>query len=429
MGAGRRGRQGDTVALEWPDKRGVREGERCGTGRYAMRGIRPWNWRRLLLWRRTAQIFLAEQKQMTTIPAPTTLRRGSLRLKSIAALLIGLAATSTVYAGIPRFAPSSLNFGIVPVGGSATIAVNLDLASGSDTLRSLGINGFVDMTWATTYSDFQLNLGTCNPAGPTGSLLAPGTSCQFTLTYTPTTADGVNAFVTATDWWDGHWGNMTVTAGALTLKPVTLPAPQVGTAYSQTLTGAGGTLPYGYSVTAGALPAGLSLAPTGVVSGVPSAAGPASFTITITDGVGGTVAKAYNLTVAARPLPIGAVDSYATAFNTALTIAAPGLLGNDSSPLALPLTALLVSGPANGALGLNADGSFTYAPNAGFSGIDTFTYSAFDGYGTPPITVSITVRAGPVTPASIPTLSEWGLIGLSSVLAMFGIVRMLRRQV
>lgn len=376
---------------------------------------------------RIAQIFLAAKKQIATIAAPTTLRRGSLRLKPIAVLLIGLAANITAYAGTPRFAPSSLNFGVVPVGSSATLIVNLDLISGSDRLRSLGINGFVDMTWATTYSDFQLNLGTCNPAGPSGTPLASGTSCQFTLTYTPTTADGVNAVVTATDWWDGHWGNMAVTAGPLTLKPVTLPAPQVGTAYSQTLSGAGGTLPYGYSVTAGALPAGLSLAPTGVVSGMPSTAGPASFTITITDGVGGTVAQTYNLTVAARPLPIGAVDSYATAFNTALTIAAPGLLSNDSSPLALPLTASLVSGPANGTLVLNADGSFTYAPNPGFSGIDTFTYSAFDGYGTPPITVSISVGAGPVAPASIPTLSELALIGLSSLVALLGIARMRRR--
>ena len=381
------------------------------------------------LGQRTAQIFLVEKKRMATITASITLGRRVLRLKVIAILLAGLVTISAAHAGDPRFTPSFLNFGIVPVGSSSTLTVNLDLASGSDTLRSLGINGFVDMTWATTYSYFQLNLGACNPAGPGGTYLAPGTSCQFTLTYTPTTADGVNAFVTATDWWDGHWGNMAVTAGPLTLKPVTLPAPQVGTAYSQTLSGAGGTLPYGYSVTAGALPAGLSLAPTGVVSGMPSAAGPASFTITITDGVGGTVAQTYNLTVAPRPLPIGAVDSYATAFNTALTIAAPGLLGNDSSPLALPLTASLVSGPANGTLVLNADGGFAYAPNPGFSGIDTFTYSAFDGYGTPPISVSISVGAGPVAPASIPTLSEWGLIGLSSLVAMFGIARMRRRQV
>ena len=156
------------------------------------------------LGQRTAQIFLVEKKRMATITASITLGRRVLRLKVIAILLAGLVTISAAHAGDPRFTPSFLNFGIVPVGSSSTLTVNLDLASGSDTLRSLGINGFVDMTWATTYSDFQLNLGTCNPAGPGGTYLAPGTSCQFTLTYTPTTADGVNAFVTATDWWDGH---------------------------------------------------------------------------------------------------------------------------------------------------------------------------------------------------------------------------------
>ena len=36
------------------------------------------------------------------------------------------------------------------------------------------------------------------------------------------------------------------------------------------------------------------------------------------------------------------------------------------------------SNPANGTVSLSADGSFTYTPNAGFSGIDTFTYVASD---------------------------------------------------
>ena len=46
-----------------------------------------------------------------------------------------------------------------------------------------------------------------------------------------------------------------------------------------------------------------------------------------------------------------------------------------------PLTAVLVSGPAHGALtsALASDGSFTYKPDAGFFGQDTFTYRAFDG--------------------------------------------------
>ena len=57
-----------------------------------------------------------------------------------------------------------------------------------------------------------------------------------------------------------------------------------------------------------------------------------------------------------------------------------GVLANDSDVENNPLTAVLVTGPSNAAsFTLNADGSFTYAPVADFSGTDTFTYRANDG--------------------------------------------------
>lgn len=56
-----------------------------------------------------------------------------------------------------------------------------------------------------------------------------------------------------------------------------------------------------------------------------------------------------------------------------------GVLGNDSDPNGDPLTALLVTGSANGNLILAANGSFTYTPSANFTGVDTFTYKANDG--------------------------------------------------
>ena len=53
------------------------------------------------------------------------------------------------------------------------------------------------------------------------------------------------------------------------------------------------------------------------------------------------------------------------------------------------------SSPAHGNLTLNADGSFTYAPNANFNGQDSFTYNATDGNGGyAAATVTITIREG-----------------------------------
>src|SRR5262249_55247264 len=71
-------------------------------------------------------------------------------------------------------------------------------------------------------------------------------------------------------------------------------------------------------------------------------------------------------------------------------VAAPGVLGNDSDVDGDALRAALVSGPAHGALTLNADGSFTYTPAAGFRGTDSFTYRASDGSAEDLATVTIT---------------------------------------
>ena len=56
-----------------------------------------------------------------------------------------------------------------------------------------------------------------------------------------------------------------------------------------------------------------------------------------------------------------------------------GVLGNDSDPDGDTLNAKLLASTAHGTLSLNPDGSFSYAPQAGFNGVDTFTYQANDG--------------------------------------------------
>ena len=102
--------------------------------------------------------------------------------------------------------------------------------------------------------------------------------------------------------------------------------------------------------------------------------------------------------------PIAVDDAY----TTPVVVPAPGVLGNDSDPDADPLTAAVASGPANGTLMLNGDGSFTYTPDPGFVGTDRFTYTASDGEATSnPATVTISVVAGsPMTPSAPTTTTR-----------------------
>jgi pentapeptide MXKDX repeat protein len=74
-----------------------------------------------------------------------------------------------------------------------------------------------------------------------------------------------------------------------------------------------------------------------------------------------------------------------------LTIAAPGVLSNDSDYDGDPLTAILFTAPESGSVTLGADGSFHYMPDGSFSGPDTFAYRANDGFAdSAAATVTIT---------------------------------------
>jgi len=87
-----------------------------------------------------------------------------------------------------------------------------------------------------------------------------------------------------------------------------LSAGQVGVGYSKMIQATGGTTPYSWTITAGALPAGLTLsAGTGSISGTPTASGSFSFTAKVTDSTSPTAqtgSKAFNLTIAAAPNPV-----------------------------------------------------------------------------------------------------------------------------
>jgi VCBS repeat-containing protein len=120
-----------------------------------------------------------------------------------------------------------------------------------------------------------------------------------------------------------------------------------------------------------------------------------SFTYRASDGTLTSNLATVSLTVSAvNDAPAAAADAYTTAEDTARTVAAPGVLGNDSDADGNPLSAVLGSGPSHGTLTLNANGGFTYTPAANFNGSDSFTYRASDGIATSSLaTVTLTVTA------------------------------------
>jgi uncharacterized repeat protein (TIGR01451 family) len=121
-----------------------------------------------------------------------------------------------------------------------------------------------------------------------------------------------------------------------------------------------------------------------------------SFTFKINDGSVDSNLATVSITVnSVNDAPQATGESYSTNENTALNVAAPGVLGNDTDIDNATLSAVKVTNPSHGTVTLNSNGSFTYTPQAGFSGEDSFTYKANDGgLDSNTATVSITVNEG-----------------------------------
>lgn len=101
-------------------------------------------------------------------------------------------------------------------------------------------------------------------------------------------------------------------------------------------------------------------------------------------------------------------DAFHTGIDEPLSVGSPGVLANDVGAGA-PLSVALFSGPAHGTLTFNTDGSFLYTPEAGFSGQDSFVYSANDGALNSllaAVTIDVSEGTAPVSAADSYSLRE-----------------------
>ncbi|WP_180977433.1 putative Ig domain-containing protein [Janthinobacterium sp. ROICE36] len=284
--------------------------------------------------------------------------------------------------GIGTSAPATVT--ITVSGPTITITPSTVPAAAVGTAYSQNVTA---ANGATPYT-YAISAG----ALPAGVSLNTSTGA---LSGTPTAGGSFNFTVRATDSSAGSGPysgtraySLTVAAPTISITPTTMPAMTAGVAYSQGITAANGTGPYAYAITGGSLPTGLSLASDGTLSGTPTAAGPYNFTVTATDSSTGSGpymgSRAYSVTVA-NLAPIAANVSATVAYGSGATVMPLSLSGGAATSVALASAASHGTATVSGT-------SISYTPTAGYSGPDSFTYTASNSGGTSAqATVTITV--------------------------------------
>jgi hypothetical protein len=107
-----------------------------------------------------------------------------------------------------------------------------------------------------------------------------------------------------------------------------------------------------------------------------------------------------------RP-PTAKADTYTVAAGGSISIAAPGVLANDTDPEGNPLTAKIITTPANSqSFSFNNSGAFTYTPAPGFAGTDSFTYVANDGTSDSGPATTVTINVLPTVTIDDPAVAE-----------------------
>jgi VCBS repeat-containing protein len=130
-------------------------------------------------------------------------------------------------------------------------------------------------------------------------------------------------------------------------------------------------------------------------------AGTVTFTYQADDGAARSGTATVTITVSAtNDAPTAQPDSYTTAEDTTLLVGGRGVLGNDTDANGDTLTAERVTNVADGDLQLRPDGTFTYRPDANFSGTTSFTYRARDG-SAPSAAVTVAITVSPVNDAPV----------------------------
>uniref|UniRef100_Q01TD0 Ig family protein n=1 Tax=Solibacter usitatus (strain Ellin6076) TaxID=234267 RepID=Q01TD0_SOLUE len=303
-----------------------------------------------------------------------------------------------------QFVTTTLSIAIQPPGLAILTTSPLpDGAVGVPYSQTLSAGG------GTTPYSWQITSGTL-PAGLT-------MSTGGVISGTPTTAVTNNrTIIQVTDSASPTASvsasfSITITNTPLTITTTSLPSGQVGVPYSATLAASGGTSPYTWQLTSGALPGGLTLnTTTGQISGTPTVfvnATPLSFKVTDTSTTVQTATANLTLTIAPSTLTIS---------TTTLPSGTVGVAYSQNLALTggtAPYNWQVASGVLPAGLTMNSAGQITGTPTAAASNVVTFkvtdTSAPVQTATSIPITLNILNPPVTITTTSLPD----GRVGVS----------------
>jgi plastocyanin len=209
--------------------------------------------------------------------------------KKTAAVALGVAAglsalflpRTTHNAAAATLSSKNISISIVPIGGSCTS--EFCFAPESAKIRQADT-----VTWKNNTTTIH-TVTICTTAACSGTGPGTGTDPAFNSGIIAAGASFTHAFHgTGTYNYYCQIHGFTVMHGTIIVLPFavktsSLPTGTIGIAYSTTLKAAGGFSPLTWTISSGALPAGLKLSTGGRISGMPSASGTATFTVKVTD--------------------------------------------------------------------------------------------------------------------------------------------------